>query len=130
MHGKLKFLDMSSGNLTVEQLAYGSDLARIPNEQQSQHSRKSSPPTNGLNVSHDSPRLSNRKIAIFKKDSPVMAIIITALLVNFFKSARIIMHDASQFVYKKILNAVNVTKKRYQAFFVCQLTLCSWEFLH
>lgn len=59
-----------------------------------------------------------------------MAIIITALLVNFFKSARIIMHDASQFVYKKILNAVNVTKKRYQAFFVCQLTLCSWEFLH
>ena len=71
MHGKLKLFDMSSGNLAVEQEACGSALALIPREQQSQHSRKLSPPTNGLNVSHGCPRLSNKNIATFKNDSPV-----------------------------------------------------------
>ena len=56
-HGKLKFLEAKSLNTATEQSTFSSSLALRPSAQQSQHSRKSSPPTKGLNELHGCPWL-------------------------------------------------------------------------
>ena len=60
--GKLKFLEANRGNRVIEHATSSSALALMPSAQQSQHSRKSSPPTKGLNESQDRPWLNKRKV--------------------------------------------------------------------
>lgn len=57
MHWMLELDSSIAGNLSAEQVVSLFALAMTPREQQSQHSRKSSPPTKGMNLPQEFPSL-------------------------------------------------------------------------